>query len=352
MERVREVDVVKGLAILAVVLLHISTTFVEGVGRAALGGMWQVAVLFLVGGFFVKDRDDFVWRKIRRLFVPAVVMYVMAAMCHNVFVWLGWYPEGMLSPSDGKPLEMWGWSEYGVGLLKALIGYGEPVMGAMWFVYVLLFAHVGLHYLKRVVRSVWVLLAILFVLQCVSWCATWWGYTVPRVNNTLSVMMLVELGRLFWMNRWRMDELSGAKRMVVSVGALLVAVGGLFVVGNVSLNKNYYHNPVTLDVVSVAVLVVLLDIARWMERWTGRIAKVVAYIGRHSYSVMAGHILGFYVATSLLRLFYRNIPIYRNTALIDPAHWYVGVVYLFMGVCVPLCIGWVVRRFCSGATIR
>lgn len=218
MERVWEVDVVKGFAILAVVLLHIITTFVEGIGRAALGGMWHVAVLFLVSGFFVKDRADFVWRKIRRLFVPAVVMYVIAATCHNVFVWLGWYPEGMPSPSDGKPLGMWGWSEYGAGLLKALVGYGEPVMGAMWFVYVLLLAHVGLHYLKRVVRSEWVLLAILFVLQWVSWCATWLGYIVPRVNNTLSVMMLVELGRLFWMNRWRLDELKGVKRIVVSVG--------------------------------------------------------------------------------------------------------------------------------------
>lgn len=338
MQRVQEVDIVKGFCILAVVVLHVSFVFVEGIRRAALGGMWHVVVLFLVGGFFVKEQEGFVWRKIRRLFVPAVVMYLLAACCHNFFVWMGWYPEGMPSPSDGKPLGMWGWSEYGVGLLKALIGVGEPVMGAMWFVYVLLFAHVGLYYLRHVVRSEWGLLAILFGFQWVSWCATWLGYTVPRVNNTLSVMMLVEVGRLFWMNRWRMDELSVAKRGVISVGALFVSVGGLFVVGNVSLNKNYYHDPVTLDVVSVAVLVVLLEVAKFMMRFARIFAHIIAYIGRHSYAIMAGHILGFYMMTSILKCVYVNVPIYRNTALIDCSHLYIGLLYVFMGVVVPLSV--------------
>ena len=333
------VDFIKGMAIMAVVLLHISYTFEDAVMRPLLGGMWHVPVFFLVGGFFCYEAKEESWgecwefikHKAWRLYVPATLCYLVAMICHNLFVHIGWYPLGHLNPSTGEPFRLWSASEYPLQIAKALIGYGEPVMGAMWFVYVLLFAHIGLKVLKTLIRKEWVLWVLLFVLQSVSWYLTnVKGLTIARVNNTVTAMFMLHLGG------WAYEHREWAHKWWIVVMSLVVYVCSAIWCGNVVLNKNLFHDPVMLNVTALAVLILLYTLYRLLSQTF--IASAVAYIGKHSYAVMAGQILGFYLCTSLLLTHFNHIPIGRFTAIINERHWFVGVLYFVMGVMIPLAL--------------
>jgi len=335
--RQQEVDFIKGMAIMAVVLLHVSIVYGNELARPLLGGMWHVPVFFLVGGFFCYDEKEESWKecwrfvkhKVWRLYVPATVCYIVAMACHNLFVHIGWYPLGQPSPSTGEPFTLWSAGEYVVQMAKALIGVGEPVMGAMWFVYVLLFAHIGLKVLKTLIGKGWMLWAVLFALQVLSWyLSNVKDLTIPRVNNAVTAMFMLQLGGWVYRHKeW------GRKVWIVAL-ALLVYVSSAVICGGVVLNKNLYHDPVSLNITALAVLVLLYTLYRLLVKTP--LATAVASVGRHSYAIMAGHILGFYLCTSLLWLAYTHMPMGRFTAIIDASHWYVGVAYFVMGVGVPV----------------
>ena len=337
---IQEVDFVKGMAIMAVVVLHISYTFEDAVARPLLGGMWHVPVFFLVGGFFCyadggrgewKGCWEFVKHKIRMLYVPATICYVLAMIGHNLFVHIGWYPLGHPSPSTGEPFVLWDTKDYAIQTGKALLGYGEPIMGAMWFVYVLLFAHIGLMVLKTLLGRGWTLWTLLFGLQIASWyLSNRMGLTIPRVNNTVTAMFMLQLGG------WAFQHREWGRKWWMALLAMAVYVASAVWCGNVVLNKNWYHDPIMLNLTAVAVLILLYQLYHFLKQTF--VARTIAYIGCHSYAIMAGQVLGFYLCTSLLWLHYRHIPMGGYTAVIDERHWFVGVAYVVMGVTVPLLI--------------
>lgn len=148
--RTAYVDIAKGIAILSVVLLHVDfaypqLSFVNI--RALLGGYWHVPVFFLIGGFFLKEEKlsrpfSFIKGKFKSLYLPALYVYLPATLLHNCLFGWGWYsPDADYS---GKTIAEWDAKGYALGVCKTFLCAGrEPIMGAMWFVYALLFALCG-----------------------------------------------------------------------------------------------------------------------------------------------------------------------------------------------------------------
>ena len=145
--RTAYVDIAKGIAILAVVLLHVDFVFpklsfinISGM----LGWYWHVPVFFLIGGFFLKEERllqpvSFIKGKFKSLYLLALYIYLPATLLHNVLFKLNWYSPDVVY--GGKIIAEWNLKEYIVGIVKTLLCAGrEPIMGAMWFVYALLFA--------------------------------------------------------------------------------------------------------------------------------------------------------------------------------------------------------------------
>ena len=141
------VDIAKGIAILSVVLLHVdfvypNLSFINISGM--LGWYWHVPVFFLIGGFFLKEEKllhpiSFIKGKFKSLYLLALYIYLPATLLHNVLFKLGWYSPDVMY--GGKIIDEWNLKEYAVGIVKTLLCAGrEPIMGAMWFVYALLFA--------------------------------------------------------------------------------------------------------------------------------------------------------------------------------------------------------------------
>lgn len=149
--RLPYIDIVKGWAILMVVYGHISFHGMPRVLNIFFGSQWKVGAFFIIAGYFLKtdklsDTRNFIMGKINGLYLPATIIYVLAVLLHNLFVDIGWYPLGEPHPSSGIPFDLYGLKEIAIGCIKALCcaGSGELAMGAMWFLYSLLYAFIGL----------------------------------------------------------------------------------------------------------------------------------------------------------------------------------------------------------------
>ena len=128
-------------------------------------------------------------------------------LLHNVFVYIGWYPLGESHPASGQPFTLYGIKETIIGLMKVLAagGSGELTMGAMWFLYTLLYAFVGIITLyllvslvckNKVCRFHWMTVILLFgaVVSCVL--SQNCGLTISRFSTAATAMFLIWWGMI------------------------------------------------------------------------------------------------------------------------------------------------------------
>ena len=66
MNRDTHVDIIKGWAMLTIIVFHCSQTCLHGLLAQLLGNPWNVPIFFIVGGFFLKP-------KIRRYFFECLI---------------------------------------------------------------------------------------------------------------------------------------------------------------------------------------------------------------------------------------------------------------------------------------
>ena len=88
------VDISKGIAIIAVVLLHINFQFYESKYvplTALLGSLWHVPVFFLLGGFFLKEEKllqttSFIKGKIKSLYYLLLYLLNSSYKCNGIHI--------------------------------------------------------------------------------------------------------------------------------------------------------------------------------------------------------------------------------------------------------------------------
>lgn len=189
-------------------------------------------------------------------------------------------------------------AEYAVGVIKTLLCAGrEPIVGAMWFVYVLLFALCGycliswfVNKYKRGYGKAVVLLA-LQIMSCVATNVL--GITIPRVSNAITAMFLIYIGQEM-NNRCRLKF----DNPYVCIAALLIVYESSLISGSVGLNKNHYHDVLQLTIGCMAALYAVCFMSKKIEQtWGGRLLMLC---GRESFYIMGLHIVGFHICTILL----------------------------------------------------
>ena len=100
-------SIMKGIAIISVVLGHCTTNSrIE-----AFVNQYHLAVFFFVAGFFFKEKYvvtpmDFIWKKVKRLYVPFVVAGIGCLLLHNIFYHLNIYDTELTIAQFGKGILM------------------------------------------------------------------------------------------------------------------------------------------------------------------------------------------------------------------------------------------------------
>lgn len=301
------VDITKGIAITAIVLGHIGFSYPKFKlidSSVLVYGLWHVPVFFIVAGFFIKEEQLIqpgVWfkKKFLSLYLKILYFYIPAVLLHNVLIGIGWY-----SLESTEPII----HEYSVFdfvkqiILTACLGGREPILGAMWFVYVLFMALIGLSIISWVIKR-WThsnreyewtrFLVLLAMCIAAGILSNRYGLTVRRFSNTFTAMLLILIGKQMYQKM----KLSFDNGFVTIVCALIVFEVACLL-GGVELNSNTYKDILQLMVAAPAVLYIIMYVGKHIENQ--HIGKAFAYIGNNSFYVMALHLIGFKLCTIAL----------------------------------------------------
>ena len=350
--REQHVDFVKGWAMIAIVYFHISTglIFWDGDFPDFIGRGWHVPIFFIVAGFYVKDDRlrkpiPFLKRKFQTLYVPATIVYVLAILLHNIFVNIGWYPIGAIHPGNGNPFHYYEIKDFAICILKALLcaGSGELVMGAMWFLYVLLYAFVGLSLLsfglkvivKDEKRLMYIRLALLFALASIScYLSNIVGFTINRLSQFFIAMLLIEIGRVI-NQKFKWEYTSN----YAFIGCILLFLHIIYMLDPTpSLAKNKCSDLLSLIVGGLCAIYIWAFL--YFKLRETIFARCVCYVGRESLYVMMFHILGLFICNSFFEYvgyFSDNSPkgMYTYDLNSNPL---LIICYLVMGVGFPLLV--------------
>lgn len=304
------VDFLKGWAMLSIVIFHQSSSLFPTWMANLMMNPWNVSIFFIVAGYFLKWEalirpTTFIKGKLKTLYVPATVIYLCAVLVHNAFVYIGWYPLGMSHPATGAPFTLYTMQDFCVGCTKVILcaGSGELVMGAMWFLYTLIYSMIGLSVLawfvnrfcKNEHRQQWVFFLVLLLGAVFSCIATQkFGFTINRVNIAFTAMFLINVGRL---TRQKMNVNYNNIWMLFICITILIQC---FILQHLNLvmAKNLYQDIGWLCMGCFSLIYIYTFIAKHCEK--SYFVRIVAKIGRDSFYVMALHILGFFLCNSLL----------------------------------------------------
>lgn len=198
-KRSLSVDIAKGIAIIAIVFGHINVTYPQLSlfnPTALLYGLWHVPVFFILGGFFIKEEQlihPLSWfkKKFLKLYLKILYFYIPAVLLHNFFINIGWYSTDSTDPV----IDTYSSFEFAKQTILSILCAGrEPILGAMWFVYVLFMALIGVSiiswlinkFLKDKSRVSTVRFIVLLILTITSGIVSnKYGVTIRRFSNVL-----------------------------------------------------------------------------------------------------------------------------------------------------------------------
>lgn len=317
---------------------------------------WSVPVFFIIAGFFLKLESmdapiSFMKKKIKTLYIPATIIYIIAVLMHNVFVDLNWYKLGELHPGTKVPFGYYGVKDTIIGCVKALccVGSGELIMGAMWFLYTLLYAFVGLclvRYLTNKVKSFKGMGGVILLFGAIISCVLTqkFDFTISRVNITVTAMLLIYIGVYINQHiRLKFDNL------VVFLICLLFFIQCVLLQHiTIVLAKNCYQDLFQLCIGSCCAVYVLGYSAKKIENTL--IGDFLSLLGRESLYLMALHIFGFFICSSVLwkvGLVSANGSHGMYTYCRE-GNWGVLFLYVLFGLFVPLTTVFVIRQIKKG----
>lgn len=311
--RCKHIDIIKGFAMLSIIIMHCTSSFISRDIGAYIGYSWNVSVFFIIGGFFLNMEKlnspiSFFIGKLKGLYLPASIIYSVNVLLHNFYVSIGWYPLGVSHHPLVKPFEYYELNDIIIKIVQIFFvgGSGELAMGAMWFLYTMLYAFLGIILIYWMISKVlknpeikfhWmsVILFLIAVISCVL--TNKYNITINRLNTAFTAMFLIWFGMIInrkW--QWKYDQWWGFSFAVIAfVHCVLMRKGDMM------LANNKYQDLVLLLVGSSSLIYVWGFIGKKIE--SSIVGNFFALMGKESLYLMAFHIIGFLFCNQILEMF-------------------------------------------------
>ena len=257
---------------------------------------------------------------------------------------MGFYDLAM--DYDGKYVTYWGTLDFIKKIFAAVFFAGrEPILGAMWFVYVLFMALCALSLISYILNRLinveetyelerFIILLIGVIASCTL--TKLFNFTIPRVNNTLTAIWLIYIGMLL-MQKMRI----AFNNRYIALVSILIAWHAATIVGGVKININRYESVIMLTVSSVACLYVICFLSKKVE--SNLLGRALSIVGKDSFYIMGLHFFGFKVCSLLLIVLGVNVNLAKLTA---PAGNSVILLFLYLlcGLLIPLGFMYTLRK--------
>ena len=295
----------------------------------------------IIGGFFLKEEKlaqpvSFIKGKFKSLYLLILYLYIPATLLHNVLLDIGFYNTSI--EYGGKYVSYWRGAQFVKGMAEAIFFAGrEPILGAMWFVYVLFLALCLISIVTCVSNLLFkgrfskeVRFLSLFLGAVMSNILTnVLDFTIPRFNNVFTAAWLIYVGMLL-IQKFKFT-FESKFLFVVSV---VTFYGFAVLTGDVHLNRNEYRDVVSLTVSSFSALYIIAFIS-------------ISVIGQDSFYIMGLHFVAFKFGSIILNQFGYN----KNIAVLNPNCNNI-IEYLYYTICgigFPLLALFLFRRLKTSA---
>ena len=336
-------DIVKGLGITAIVLGH------TGYFAGAFVYLFHLALFFFITGYFYNEKkygdSPFLYFGVRLSGAwPKYMFYTLFfVLLHNFFVTHGLY-TGQELYNHTQMLTAW--------MHSLSFQCPEQIQGALWFVPVWLvsaglfggciwFGRTTSRKIGKPKGKLWFAAAAVFVLGSIGYFLNMRKCSLPY--KLQAALLVVPIYFFAWLIRQYLPSL---KRWLPWYGCILSAI-------LLHLCNSRLHIFVDLDSMSVPGLwfyavsalgiYFVLSLARLAEALTPA-AKLLAFLGRQSFDIMAVHFLVFKLLDyGYASLVLKELP---DTLSSFPVsfRYELGPLYIAAGLLIPAGIGWLTDR--------
>lgn len=333
------VDIAKGLSIMAIVIWHIEVSWTDTPlmpAHVLLSGIWPVPLFFLLAGFFINnekmlDTKNFMLRRVKRLYLPTVCLYLGAVLLHNVFIETGFYDVNM---DYGKYITPYSLTDTLKQLFLSIFLAGqELIVAPLWFACVL-FVSLCLMAIvtKIIVRFTYdeqrirnIQLMLFFLPAFLYGIAKYIGqFHIPRYDQLLSAVWLIYVGMII-----------RGKSINLKFNSGTLAIISLFIVYGFTVIQTDNNNIASYTLCTLAACYFICYISKIIEQKLGFLRKILSKIGRESFYIMGLHLLGFKCCTIILNALGCNLNLAK---LIAPAgdSLPLFLCYLLFGTFIPV----------------
>lgn len=361
MDRKRDltIDLIKGMGIFLMVYRHTRAPFSEIIL------LFHMAVFFISSGYLynsskinnIQGLFNFIKRKVKSLWLPYFLFTVIFNLLNNTFISLNIYtdnPEFLLLP-NAKYLELKHFFSKGQivkEIIKAVFFQSNTqIGGALWFFGTLFYSivlYAIVDYFLRVILKIkktmlWQGILSVLLLICGYICS------ILELNlfgfaRVLSVYYLIYLG-YFIRQKQTMTLLNKNYKYIVCtlICCVMISLGSWF--GSISVVENKYVNPIFFIIMSISGWCVLWCLAKFFIRYNFFTNNALAYLSKHSVSVIGLHFLCFKTVNFIIVSIY-NFELYRIAefpVLTDSGFWFIA--YILAGIGIPLILQWIYHKF-------
>lgn len=334
------IDLVKGLAIILMVLGHTGFIYTRAIY------LFHMPVFFLASGYLfqtsacrtVSDLKSLCRKRFFSLYLPCLLWNVAFVLLHNFFFSIGLEAEPLPGTAAGHwPLWFPPVMDADFWIITAktccLFLYSEPLAIVSWFFRALLLANIGfavIHYLSLrlcpkypLILSLGVSLSLLFASFHDHAALETYG-----VGAALSSLIFFPLGILLRKAHLPQTFRGASAALLAGMSALLL----LNPHGDVTLSHNEFTHPFFLIATALGGWYFLWGAGVLCSR-RGRLASWISYLARHSIPILFLHLLCMKV-TALLWVHVSGMPVSAWNDLSSEKWWW--TVSFPVGLVAPL----------------
>lgn len=347
------IDILKGLAIIVIVLWHADSPFAQYLKS------FHVAVFFMASGYVASDKYtksikgilSLTKKRIISLYVPFVICNALCIIFNNLLLKTHIYMsvENSINYMDGRySIKQWYLPKEIFKLVaKTFLGEGAGgLAGASWFLKTLLVVVILsaiIHYSAKIIKNpdirniVIIFCAGMFLMGGFALSIK---QTMIFFGTVMTNIFLYELGYMLHYYKKNIDKLYSNK--IINSFSILLSICVIIFsrkYGNISYANNTYHDPFIVILSAISGWILLYNVALFIEK-NNILTRVATYIGRNTLPILLIHFLAFKLIT-IIQIFIYNEPVQKLAAfpvLRSGGIWW--VLYTVVGVSVSLLLNY------------
>lgn len=334
-----QIDLMKGLCIIFVVLGHSSIPFFPN-----FIVLFHMPVFFMISGFLFNPNNSssfksslyYVKKKIKSLWFPFLLWNSIFILLNNFFILTNIYTTNpSITPFAQDYLSL---SEIIAGIIKSSLFAEDTLLGGtFWFLKLLFIVSILYntveYFLYSFFKNKEKFRIILQTIISIILLSTGYFMNIKKISffsigAVCSVYILIHIGRF-------LKHFSSASYPIWLLPLSFLFLLFLSFYGKIDLNHNTYENPFFLLLVSFSGWLFIYSLAKLISSFSAT-AKYLSIIGKNSLSIMILHFLCFKLV-NLLQVYLYHLPCEYigcfPTLFASPLWW---ILYTIVGVTLPV----------------